>query len=537
MDYTKYSPEEITQALVGLDQEQAELLAARSREFSPEGFKAFYKRLHGNELPKFQLEEWINPIFDMQETDMGILLFAFRSSWKTTTVSITFTAFYIGHHPEKDNLIIGSSGASANGITEAIKNIIEHTDAWKACFPTVVPDKKRGWGEHGYEVMRNDVAYVDWRGLNTARKDPTLLGLGVESKTLIGKHPEGLLLMDDILDEDNTSSVRQMSGIATKVTGTILPFIVEDDTRPKGQQVITVPIVIGTPWQEDDVYQDIKDTGEFLFSQVPIMKECEEGEGTFIDHEKLHGWFELTAPKKHSVESIIRLYNRSGHKEFMRMYMLDLSVKMEGEGLAFRTYPHDKIDFTAVMTGGVDYMSMIKDANIDLRNRSYYAQAYLFKLIDGRAVVGDGWHGRPTQAQAETRMEQIEIFHGHRATIFEGDGKGEEALQVFMRNPDLTIVPMKTRGQGKVERLERQLGPWLENGRILISDGDTPFLNFLRKCLRKYPQWHKDPIDAVYWAARGMPEVMQLEKLVDALPPPKKKKKKLSPYHALVRNL
>ena len=95
---------------------------------------------------------------------------------------------------------------------------------------------------------------------------------------------------------------------------------------------------------------------------------------------------------------------------------------------------------------------------------------------------------------------------------------------------------MKTGGQGKVERLERQLGPWLENGRIMISDGDTPFLNFTRKCLRKYPQWHKDPIDAIYWAARGMPEVMQLEKLSDSLPPSKKKEKKPNPFHILARN-
>ena len=350
-------------------------LTAKSREFSPTGFAAFYERVQSNKLKQYQLDEWIIPIHEMKKTDLGIMIEAFRSSWKTTTVTMTWGAFYIGHHPERGNLIISSSGGNANQITEGIKDIIEHTKAWKDCFPHVVPDKKKGWGEAGYEVMRTDIPYEEWAGLNTKRKDPSLLGLGVESKSLISKHPDGLLLLDDILDEDNTSSVRQMSGIATKVTGTVLPFIVEDDERPKGQQVITWPIVIGTPWQEDDVYQDLKDTGEFICSKIPIMVECEEGEGIFIDHEKLHGWYILTDPKRHSLDSIVRLYNRSGHKEFMRMYMLNLKVKMEGEGLIFRTYPHDKIDFTAEMTCGVDYMSMIKDANIDLRNRSYYAQA------------------------------------------------------------------------------------------------------------------------------------------------------------------
>ena len=189
--------------------------------------------------------------------------------------------------------------------------------------------------------------------------------------------------------------------------------------------------------------------------------------------------------------------------------MLDLSVKMEGEGLVYRLYPHEKIDMTWPMVCGVDYMSMIREANVDLKNRAFYAQAYLFKLPDGRGVIGDGWHGRPTQAEAETRMEQAEAFTGHRSTVFESDGKGEEALQVFLRNQHLTIIPMQTHGQGKPERLEKQLGPWMENGTILISDGDTPFLNFLRKCLNKYPRWYKDPIDATYWAMRGMPEILK----------------------------
>ena len=219
------------------------------------------------------------------------------------------------------------------------------------------------------------------------------------------------------------------------------------------------------------------------------------------------------------------------------MYMLNLKVKMAGEGLTFRTYPHQKIDFEAVMTIGVDYMSMIKEANVDLRNRSYYAQAYLFKLPDGRAVLGDGWHGRPTQGEAELQMEKAEAtYSGHRSTIFEGDGKGEEALQIFLRNPNLTLIPMKTEGKGKVERLEKQLGPWLENGKIMISDGDTPFLNFARKCLRKYPQWFKDPIDGLYWAARGMPEVMVLNKPGGRLPRSERKKKKKSPWLSVGSN-
>jgi len=528
---------ELKLSLEELEEARNKILSSMAaKEFSPTGFATFYERLHGNKLPRYALDEWIIPIFEAKKIDKGKEIFSFRGSWKTTTVSVTFTAFFIGHHPELANLIICSSGSNANIITGAIKNIIEYTDAWKATFPDVVPDKKRGWGEDGYEVMRTDMSYEDWRGLNTHRKDPTLLGLGVESKTLIGKHPEGILLMDDILDEDNTVSVRQMTAIATKVTSTILPFIVRDDT--KEQKLVTWPIVIGTPWQEDDVYQDIKDTGRFDFSSVPIMKKCLEGEGIYIEYGKLEpGWYKLTEPNRFSIESIEYFYDTSGHKEFMRMYMLDVYVKVEGDGLAFHTYPHDKIDFSWPMVCGVDYMSLMKDKKVDLKNRAYYAQAYLFKMPDGRAVLGDGWFGRPSQMEAEDRLKQARAFPGHRFTVFESDGKGEEALQLFLRNPETKLVPMETHGKGKPERLEKQLGPWLENGRILISDGDTPFLEFTKKCLNKYPRWFKDPIDALYWAMMGMPEVLVLEKLKEGLPLTKKKEEKLtSPWESVGSN-
>ena len=515
---------------------QSAKLSEEAQTFSLEGFAAWHERLHGNELPDYA-REWVRIILEAKSIDKGTELFAWRGSWKTTEISITFGSFFMGHHPERANLVIGSSGQSANKITEAITSIIEFSDAWKQVFPNVVPDKEKGWGENGYEIKRNDIDYSEWKSINSARGDPSLLGLGIGSKTLIGKHPDGLLLMDDILDEDNTASIRQMSSVATKVTGTILPFIVENETKPQGEKLITWPIVIGTPWTDDDVYHDLKDTGEFVFSATPIMVECDEDEGIYINHEMLSGWFKLTEPGRYSKESVVRVYNRSGHKEFMRMYMLDLNVKMEGEGLAFRTYPHQKVDFSAPMTVGVDYMSMIKDANVDLRNRSYYAQAYLFKLPDGRAVIGDGWYGRPTQAEAELQMERAEAtYPGHRGTYFESDGKGEEALQVFLRNPNLTIIPMKTEGKGKPERLERQLGPWMENGTILISDGDTPFLQFLRKCLRKYPQYFKDPIDGMYWAVRGMPEVLRLEKPKKHLPRSERKKKSKNPWLSVGSN-
>ena len=49
--------------------------------------------------------------------DKGAEIFAWRGSWKTTTVSIAFGEYFIGHNPERSNLFISSSGGNADLIT------------------------------------------------------------------------------------------------------------------------------------------------------------------------------------------------------------------------------------------------------------------------------------------------------------------------------------------------------------------------------------------------------------------------------------
>ena len=119
------------------------LRAMAAKEYSIRGCVAYYERLHGNKVPQYQIDEWLVPIFNMSKVDLGVMIEAFRGSWKTTTISITWASFFMGHHPTRANLIIGSSGQSANKITEAITSIIEHSRVWKEVFPNIVPDKER----------------------------------------------------------------------------------------------------------------------------------------------------------------------------------------------------------------------------------------------------------------------------------------------------------------------------------------------------------------------------------------------------------
>ena len=82
-------------SLEELEEIRRGLLVKRSREYSIEGCKAFYERRNGNKIPQYQVDEWLVPIFGMDTHDLGVMVEAFRGSWKTTTVSITWGEFNI----------------------------------------------------------------------------------------------------------------------------------------------------------------------------------------------------------------------------------------------------------------------------------------------------------------------------------------------------------------------------------------------------------------------------------------------------------
>ncbi len=533
-------PKELEAYLASLPEEEQRqweayaLLVLATTEDSPRSFAAFYKLIHGNTIPNHQKRQ-IESIYEAKAEDKGSLLFAWRGSWKTTTISVTFVAYRIGKEPHRANLVIQANDDSADKVTKQIADIISNHPVWKQIFPHVVPDEKRGWGAGGYEVMRGDLDYGQWRGLNSARKDPTFMGLGIRSKSLIGKHPDGVLLMDDIHDEENTISDRERNNVILKVTDTIMPFIVEDMALPRGEKMITWTIAVGTPWTDDDAYYYLKSTGEFKFLSIPVMREIhadvveETPNVEYINHLDLVGWYVLTWPERFDVERICVWRNRTGKRGFARMFELDLKKSKE-TGLKYFTYPAQMIDANWAFGGGCDYASVKDRLSKNNKNRDFFALAYGAQIPTGGAVIMDGVVGHRTQAGAMAEIEKAQgMFPNWGYTVVEGDGKAEEFITVMGLKPHLRIIPMMTRGKGKQVRQERQMAPWFEIGLIRISDADTPFLNMLRRAFDNYPDGNDDVRDGVYWYCRSIPHVLQLPATDEEIPAMHRKIKKANP--------
>lgn len=490
---------------------------------TPEGYALFYSFIFNRPIPAHALK-WIEFIYDkckiVVADDGGkirkpIIIEAFRGSTKTTTVTVGFVAYQIGLHPERDNIIIQVGDEIANINSEQISKIIEFNPCWKLLFPNVVPDPARGWGAEGYEVKRIDMDYGEWTRQRS--KDPTLVACGYTSSSIVSKHPSGVLLVDDIHDEKNTASARELQTVITTYNGTIKPL-----SRPN----VPYHIMACTPWVKGDVADACKATGEYAVMKTPVY-----------DENGNPNWPEMM-PR--SVVEQIEREDTTGGVEPARMYHLDLEKKAK-KVFTYHTYPNHLIRWDWPYVGGVDYAG-VADPTKRNRQQSHFAIAYVAKLPEGGAVVFDGVLEQCSQAESEDYMKKAQnLFPSWEFSVIEGDGKGEEFFQLMIRHPGFKAVMQKTGGKSKAERLVKQLGPWLKNGRLKISDRDDSFfLSSLKKFLREYPAvgehdpgW--DAADAVYWAARGMPDALKMPASSDELPTTIQRPKTKHPYLAIIQ--
>lgn len=536
------------------------LLGIVAREESAAGYAAFYELIHDMQPPRHVTEQFLATVDEAVRQEKGALIRASRGFWKTDSMTVVWGAWQIGLHPTRSNVIGQVNDSKGSRTSEAIADIIANHAGWKYAFGHIKPDKKKGWGAQGYEVMCEAVLehtvdadgnitgayrainYEQWRELNNARKDPTLVGLGYKSGDWIGSHPDGFIILDDIHDEKNTISDLELAAVKKQVTDVILPTRVIDETQPVGRQVITKLVVIGTPWTDDDVYQYLEDTGQFVVASVPALVEVAPGTdgAVWIDYKKLKGWFTLTWPERFGLDSVHREYDLSGHRGFFRMYMLTLVAASEA-GLKYFPFPADKIrDEEWRIVSGLDWASIRESKGRTVRDRSYYAHYWGALLPGGGIVVVDGTYEQLTTLQAETDITKLHRMYARTIlhTYFEDLGKGEEAYNAIMsRNPGLPLIPFTVSNRAKKARTETDVAPYLESGALLISDADTPALNALRKACEDFPFGQEDPLDGLYMLVEaGRFALNQFSIHARPVDEDKEKQKNRNPFRGIAGN-
>jgi len=414
--------------------------------------------------------------------------------------------------------------------------MIEFDSRWKLVFPEVVPDTSRGWGEEkGYFLkltnVDGDESYDAWlrKCSDTAMPSgTTFIGYGYDSGSNQVSRTNGVLLIDDIHDKNNTKSANQLEDVKFFVKDVLLPIPVPGE----GLEAWNF-----TPWKKNDAYADRVDTGKYIHSKSPVMTQVKKEEATNPDGSLKYGYifwkrtyqlpedkargvvipypfvdkyWRLGWPERWGQLEIADKYTDIGPVSFARMYLLDLTategLKLKGQWLHY--FPYEKIDKSWPLIAGFDYASVID--RLKHKDRDYFAMAIGALIPGGGIVLLDGIRAHVTLGEAlQLANQKVAEYAGRINAIgVEAIGKGEEFYSQLRLTDDifgnpLPLYPITKHTASKGQRFEEYLGPRFQFSRIWVTNKENRFIDYFTDEWLSYPNGeHDDCLDAVYMMAK-----------------------------------
>lgn len=492
------------QQLPASEKETAQLLsrAQKAREnFTVDGFKHFFWCIWRRECAPYA-DEWIRSFMGGDWT----ILECFRGSTKSTTLTITFAAFVLGHFPHTSELIVQANDTAANKSTSAINNIIENFSGWKATFPNVVPDKARGWGANGYFIkdaeFENEKGYGAWveKTMQDHTKDPSFVGAGITSADIVGMHPRWLFF-DDIHNKENSTYPKDRENIVSTVRENVIPVI----TKPGAEKPFFG--VACTFWDESDAYHILLETGLFKHIKTPILAFVDDGGDAEFEGKRA----KLAWPEGFPIESV-KLYRDSNDaRTFKREYLCDEKSDRD-RAYKHQLYNHNEIDTDWPCAQGVDPVGVLNAGE----GISHFCDLVGFLTPYNKLVITDGILEKCGALAGEEYVVQTQgLYSNHQKAVVEGDGVGSIFSGNLTRHPGLVVQTVKVSEIGRGSKFDRQykfLEPLFRSGAFCVSDANTPILRAVIRYLENFPNFSKtDPLadigDALVLLAYAFPVI------------------------------
>lgn len=161
-----------------------------------------------------------------------VLIWSSVNSGKTTLLSIARAAWELGRNPNLRVGVLSNTTGISSKILGSIASLLTESEDYKKVFPKVKPDPTGPWNSTEIRIMRR-----------AGIKDPSIRAIGVDSALTSSRID--LLIVDDILDEDNTSTAASRDKVYTYFTTTAMSRLAKKHARV---------VVIGTAFHPDDLY-------------------------------------------------------------------------------------------------------------------------------------------------------------------------------------------------------------------------------------------------------------------------------------------
>ena len=447
-------------------------LAVEARGRGPDALYA-YALLVFNLRPAEHHKAWIEAIFH----NSRVAITAPPESAKTTW-GIILVSYWMGRYPLATNLVVSSGEGLASDIAESVIYTIEFNDKWKLCFPSVVPDKSRGWSREGWWVRDTSLSDADWAKRIGARKDPSLAFGGVGSASVNGKRITGLAIADDLHDRKSRTSAAICKEVVDFVKDTFLRRV-----TVRGRTVF-----FQTRWNPLDSIGYLASVGVKVFTHPALLA---DGSSYWPDQwpvSRLEG-------ERRLITDV----------EWKLVFMCDadaargILLKLE----ALRDFPHLHIVAKWQRYIGVDFAQKLQELSPrDEAKHSHFALAVM-AYTGTHLVLEDGYDDLIAMGEAEeTFFTFAERIRPVRSAV-EVNAQNRLYYNNLMRRKIerglawLSVVPITTT-KNKGTRMS-EMEPDFRNGAIMVSDAPLAFLKVFRD------QWVgfgtdplNDTLDATY---------------------------------------
>lgn len=456
--------------------------------YGPDSFLAFYTFIQDKPAPAHVIEEWVPRFFENERLDRKTMLMAARGLTKTT-FGLMLAAYKIGFQPAGSVYLVFADDTYAKRASAALRRIISG-DKWSIIFPNVVPDTDRAWGAEASWVKDTNYEYGIWEQMTPDTMNPTIMCVGYKAR-IRGVHPSLLVWVDDVHNEDNALSDRELQRVKS-FAHVELAFVMQPHFPPE--------LWTGTPFHEEDVYSDLINFG-YDHILTPAAR-----------HNGLPAWpGEPVWPKGLPAERIEDAYKRDGGGPNFRREVLCDVTSMDASEMPFVSYPQTDVKSVWPVWAGVDFAT-VPEPGARMKHRSHAAIAWVTRTPQGQLVLIGGEVNQWTQGEVDEAMIRTQNrFKNFQFFAFDAQGKGEIFLESFqLRHPDINVIPIPPSSKAKGQRIFDELSPHLRTGEFMCSDDeDSPYLRGFRNFCRRYPNVpHKaakawDIMDGTYMAFKA----------------------------------
>lgn len=427
-------------------------------------------------------EEW-QAHFDQNRR---AILFAPVEHGKTQQIGVGRAVHVLGQDPSRRGAIVSNTQSQASKQLQAIRSHIESNPRVHEVFPHLRRSSRPGdpWHQTAITVERPTIA-----------KDPSLQAVGVNGP-IVGSRLD-FIILDDVLDFENTRTIEQRQKLVDWFDSTVLTRLTEDG----------VIWVVGTPWHPEDLMHVLAARPGWAvkrYSAIPNPDDDPAQWGSLwpavFSNARLRDIYQSTTPYNFA-RKYLCLVRQDATARFQQAW-LDAMIAA-GKGWS---------PFAKAPTTGGKAWPCFTGVDLGVGEKEEHGLSCLFTIAiqpgSRKRVVVDVQSGRWQAPEIISRIMDVHVRFGS-IVVVESNG-AQKFLVQFASSGGLPVRPYFTNASNKYDEhfgveslaVEMRNGLWIAPSGLTGGDPGDEVRAWHREMLYYNPESHTGDRLMASWFAR-----------------------------------